>query len=433
MTAMSRRSLLGAACAAAASSLAAGFLTSRTGAALAAGSAPPRTTGAGTAPPTSAGESATIPDTAITAAAGDGSNWSGPSVNRQPADDEVAAHWQEVFETMMQQDPIGPGLWVTIADPDLGYWQAAIGNAVVDGAPATIEDHNRIGSITKTFAAVAVLQLVADDKLTLDATVESVIPETAATFRPTAQITVEQLLNMTSGLPDYADSVAAQVAQDPTKVWTPNDLIAVALDAAPVQPSGTPGYSTTNYTILGLIIEQITGQPVEDVISDVAQQAGLANTALLPGDQNNMPDPSSHGYLDEASLEDLTSIGAEELVGTDVTDWSASWGGAGGGIYSTLDDLFAWTATAMGTTLLPADLGEQRLMLNTDLDGMTTYGLGIARDPHFPRPGWIGHSGQIFGWTAIGLYNTDTGAVFVAMSNGTSGIDSAVQAWANEL
>ena len=103
-----------------------------------------------------------------TAAAGDGSNWSGPSVNRQPADDEVAADWQEVFETMMEQDPIGPGLWVVIADPDLGYWQAAIGNAVVDGAPATIEDHNRIGSITKTFAAVAVLQLVADDKLTLD-------------------------------------------------------------------------------------------------------------------------------------------------------------------------------------------------------------------------------------------------------------------------
>ena len=223
-----------------------------------------------------------------------------------------------------EQDPIGPGLWVAIADPDLGYWQAAIGNAVVDGAPATIEDHNRIGSITKTFAVVAVLQLVADDKLTLDATVESVIPETAATFRPTAQITVEQLLNMTSGLPDYADSVAAQVAQDPTKVWTPNDLIAVALDAAPIQPPA-PRLPTTNYTILGLIIEQITGQPVDDVISDVAQQAGLANTALLPGDQNNLPDPSSHGYLDEASLEDLTSIGAEELVGTDVTDWSASW------------------------------------------------------------------------------------------------------------
>ncbi len=331
----------------------------------------------------------------------------------------------------MQQDPSAPGLWVTIADPDLGYWQAAIGNAVVDGAPATIEDHNRIGSLSKTFTAVAVLQLVADDKLSLEATVESVVPETAATFPPTAEITVEQLLNMTSGLPDYGDTpgaAAAQAAQDPTKVWTPNDLIASALDAAPVQPPGTPGYSTTNYTILGLIIEQITGQPVEDVISDVAKQAGLSNTALLPGDQNDLPDPSSHGYIDEASVADLSSIGVEAEAGTDVTDWSASWGGAGGGMYSTIDDLFAWTSTAMGTTLLPAELGDQRLMLNTDL-GRSTYGLGIMG----LLPGWIGHDGQIFGWTAIGLYNTETGAVFVAMTNGTRGIEPAVQAWASEF
>ena len=48
-------------------------------------------------------------------------------------------------------------------------------------------------------------------------------------------------------------------------------------------------------------------------------------------------------------------------------------------------------------------------------------------------PGWIGHDGQIFGWTAIGLYNTETGAVFVAMTNGTRGIEPAVQAWANEF
>jgi D-alanyl-D-alanine carboxypeptidase len=387
---------------------------------------------ADTAATTTAASTTSLDEAGTSTAAAAGSNWSGPSVNLRPADDDAAAHWQEVFETAMRQDPSGPGLWVAIADPDLGYWQAAIGNAVVDGAPATIEDHHRIGSVTKTFTAVAVLQLVADDKLTLDATVESVIPETAATFPPTAQITVEQLLNMTSGLPDYADSVAAQAAQDPTKVWTPNDLIAAALDAAPVQPPGTPGYSTTNYTLLGLIIEQVTGQPVEEVITQVAKQAGLANTALLPGDQNNLPDPSSHGYFDEASLEELSSLGVEAEVGTDVTDWSVSWAGAGGGMYSTLDDLFAWTAAAMGTTLLPADLGEQRLMFNTDLaDEGSSYGLGIFGIPLLP--GWIGHGGGLPGWSAVGLYNTDTGAVFVAMSNGLSGMNPALEAWVDEL
>jgi D-alanyl-D-alanine carboxypeptidase len=390
-----------------------------------------------TVPPPAAETTASAAETSTSApasvVAADGANWSGPAINRQPAADDVAAHWQEMFASA-QQDPSAPGLWVTIADPDLGYWQAAIGNAVADGAAATIDDHNRIGSITKTFTATAVLQLIADGKLALDATVESVIPDTASMFPPTAAITVEQLLNMTSGLPDYANtagSAAAQAAQDPTKVWSPNDLIAAALDAAPAQPPGTPGYSTTNYTILGLMIEQITGHSVEDALTDVAHQAGLTNTALLPGDQNDLPDPSSHGYIDEASLDDLSSIGVDATAGTDVTDWSASWGGAGGGMYSTLDDLLTWTSTAMGTTLLPTELGNQRLQLDTNLTEEHTYGLGIMGLVQLP--GWIGHSGQIFGWTALGLYNLETGAVFVVMSNGTSGIDSALGAWANEL
>ncbi len=75
-----------------------------------------------------------------------------------------------------------------------------------------------------------------------------------------------------------------------------------------MQPVGTPGYSTTNYTILGLMLEAVTGQPVDEVVTDVAVRAGLSETALLPGVQNEMPDPSSHGYIDTAGVGALAEL-----------------------------------------------------------------------------------------------------------------------------
>ena len=75
------------------------------------------------------------------------------------------------------------------------------------------------------------------------------------------------------GLGDYANvqgGATAQAVADPTKVWTAEELIASALEASPVQPVGTPGYSTTNYMILGLMLEAVTGQPVDEVVTDVA-------------------------------------------------------------------------------------------------------------------------------------------------------------------
>ena len=70
-------------------------------------------------------------------------------------------------------------------------------------------------------------------------------------------------------------------------------------------------------------------------------------------------------------------------------------------------------------------------MFNTDLaDDGFSYGLGIIGVPLLP--GWIGHGGGLPGWSAVGLYNADTGAVFVAMSNGISGTGPALEAWVDE-
>jgi D-alanyl-D-alanine carboxypeptidase len=315
-----------------------------------------------------------------------------------------------------------PGMWIGVWDPERGVHIAAYGDAIDGQTAATPEDHNRIGSVTKTFTAVAVLTQVAAGELSLDDTIEEVLPDMAETYPDLAPITVEQLLAMRSGIPDYANTgaVTGPVVEDPTKVWTVDEIIATTLDQEPLQPPGTAGYSTTNYLILGEMIEALTGEPIEDVINAVAKEAGLSESALQAPEETRMPDPSSHGYLNEPGVQSLAESGVTAEPGQDVTDWTVSWGQAGGGMYSTVADLGTWAATGLGTALLPADLGERRLEAQPIPEG--DYGLGIFDWGN----GWIGHSGQLIGWESLVAYNTDTGAVFVAMDNETGSLGAAL-------
>ena len=79
--------------------------------------------------------------------------WSGTTPNMTPADEATAADWLTLFEGALAQAAGVPGAWIAVSHPELGYWSAAIGDAVVDTQPATLDDHGRIGSITKTFTA----------------------------------------------------------------------------------------------------------------------------------------------------------------------------------------------------------------------------------------------------------------------------------------
>lgn len=366
-----------------------------------------------------------------TTAASETEFWTATPPNMTPVDDDTAAQWQEWTDKVLVLTEGTPGAIVAVSDPELGFWSTAVGEAEVGVDAMTLEHHSRIGSITKTFTAVAILQLVDAGELSLDDTVADVVPDTAEKFPDTADITIEHLLSMTSGLPDYANvpgAATAQAVEDPTKIWTPEELIEAALGAAEVQPIGTPGYSTTNFTILGLIYEAVTGDTIEAGVTSVAEEAGLTETALLPGDENDMPDPSTHGYVEASAVSSIQELsGIEVEAGTDTTDWSLSWGGAGGGAYSTIDDLFLWASTASGNTLLSTELGTRRVDLQTSIpeEGLQ-YGLGVM-SPFVD--GWIGHTGQAIGWEAIAFYNPETGATFTALINSTEGANGFYLLW----
>ena len=342
--------------------------------------------------------------------------WSGAAVTTKPMSDADVAAFDTVNEATMAAKVAPPGMWIGVWDPKKGWHIGGYGEAVVGGAKATDGDHSRIGSVTKTFTATAVLQQVAAGKLALTDTVGALLPDLAAKYPDVAPITVEQLLSMHSGIPDYINSglLTQQFLDHPEKVWTADEIIAAVLDKMKVDPS-VAEYSTTNYLILGEILRKVTGQAPDVVITSVATALGLNDTALPAPAETAMPAPASAGYIMDAGVNSLKEAGGTAKSGTTVQDATPSWGAAGGGMYSTVADLGTWGASGLGTATLPQALADQRLQSRPIKPGID-YGLGIIDWGN----GWIGHTGQAIGWEAVVAYNTKTGAVFVGMVNETA-------------
>jgi D-alanyl-D-alanine carboxypeptidase len=168
------------------------------------------------------------------------------------------------------------------------------------------------------------------------------------------------------------------------------------------------------------MLEEVTGGSVEDAINGVVAEAGLSQSVLQPPAETQMPDPASNGYLNAPGVASLAQSGIAAEPGQDVSDWTVSWGQAGGGMYSTIADLGTWAASGLGNTLLPKDLGDQRLQAQPTPEGK--YGLGIFDYGN----GWIGHTGQLIGWESLVAYNEQTGAAFVAIDNETGSLLSTL-------
>jgi D-alanyl-D-alanine carboxypeptidase len=353
-------------------------------------------------------------------------SWSGPKLTTTPMRAADAAAIDKLAQDALAKNPDLPGMWIGIWDPGKGVYVQAYGQAVNGGAKATIADHGRIGSVTKTFTVVAVLEHVAAGKLKLESTIEEILPGLASKYPAIARITVDQLAGMRSGIQDYANTgiVIKGVVADPTKVWTGDDLIDAAM-TLPLSPAGTGGYSTTNTIILGKMLEKLTGKPIDQIVTDVARRAGLTQSALQAADVTKMPDPASHGYVAAAGAKEMKAVGAVIAPGTDVSEWTVSWGQAGGGMYSTIADLGTWAGSGLGTSLLPAELAARRLASQKIPEGY--YGLGI----YDWGAGWVGHTGQIIGWESLVAYNTKTGAAFVAIVNETGSFMRALDVGLN--
>jgi D-alanyl-D-alanine carboxypeptidase len=272
--------------------------------------------------------------------------------------------------------------------------------------PIRANDRFRIGSVTKSFIATVVLQLVGEGKLSLTDTVARWLPGLIPNGR---HITVHELLNHTSGLYNYTDSPAFinQVAADPTRRWTPRALIAVATAHRPLFPPGTSwSYSNTGYIVLGLMIRKVTGTSVgAELRHRLFDPLHLRRTTypIRPGISGH----HAHGYL---------IFGQPGL--RDVTRFSPSFAGAAGAVVSTARDVARfYHALLAGHLLHPGLLHAMETTVST---GSTfTYGLGLVRARTPCGIAW-GHDGDFPGYLTTAFNTKDGSHQIVVLVNDDS-------------
>lgn len=317
---------------------------------------------------------------------------------------EVAQQMRQVVEEAMAEDNI-PGAVVGVWVPGEGTWVKAIGKANIEtGRDIESTDKFRIASITKTFTATVILQLVDEGKLSLDDTLNQFVPEVPDSDK----ITIRQLCNMTSGIFGISEDEGFYdtLVNDPLKKWTHRELLDVALKHDPYFPPGEGWhYSDTNYTpLLGMIIEQVTGNKVEEEIQTrIVEPLGLKDTSLP--EEPYMSGEYSHGYM-------LKDDGGE-LVDITETDPSAPW--TGGAMISNLDDLKVWAKALADGRLLSETAHEEQLTW-VDMPGMAAiggqYGLGISS-----VAGFLGHNGEILGYNSVMYYLPSRDATIIVLLN----------------
>ncbi|GAD84688.1 beta-lactamase family protein [Nocardia asteroides NBRC 15531] len=296
-----------------------------------------------------------------------------------------------------------PGAQAVITTPageqtvTAGVGDVAAGTPIPDGAFV------RIGSNTKTFVATVILQLVAEGKVELDAPVERYLPGVVrGNGNDGSRITVRQLLQHTSGLTDYlaggdpslrTDTGSPQLQPDTDTVrrqrYTPAELVAIAMSMPPqFEPGARAVYTNTNYILLGMLIEQVTGRPaVTEIGTRILEPLGLRDTYFPAPGETGLRAPHPHGY--------------HETGGTrlDFTDLDPSWADTAGAMIATGADLNRFFIALLSGELLPAaQLDEMRRTVSFDRMPTAGYGLGLIERTASCGVRVTGHGGSIPGF-----------------------------------
>jgi D-alanyl-D-alanine carboxypeptidase len=305
-----------------------------------------------------------------------------------------------------------PGVSALVRDRS-GTWRGSAGLAVLQPRRTMRPvDRFRIASVTKTFVATVVLQLVAEGRLRLNDTVERRLP---GAVRQGRRITVRQLLNHTSGLYDYIDEprFQARFRRDLRLVMSPRQSVAIALSHPSRFPPGTSwAYSNTGYQLLGLIIERVTHEPLGRALRRrIFEPLVLRHTSFEP--RPGAPEGLVHGYA--------LPYGQLSLLGRRRVDVTRSTGGAwaDGAIVSNVGDMARFYGALLGGKLLPrALLDEMQRLVRTDSVPLRG-GLGIFRTELACGYAW-GHDGAMPGYLTRVLASKDGSHVVVMAANGDS-------------
>ncbi|WP_373979117.1 serine hydrolase domain-containing protein [Streptomyces sp. TLI_146] len=302
----------------------------------------------------------------------------------------------------MAEDQYPAALAATVdRDGRTRNYTAGVGD-VRTGAKVPVDGQVRVGSNTKTFTATVVLQLVGEGRVALDTPIEEYLPNLVRGDGIDGRdITVRQLLQHTSGLPDYTEFMADDdlYGKGRHTYYQPRTLLDMALAHKALFDPGTGwSYSNTNYVLAGLLVEKVTGRPVaEEITERVIDRLGLRHTYFPGVGDERIREAHPKGYHAAKPGAPLD----------DVTELDPSWGWAAGQMISTPSDLNRFFSALIGgeELLKPAQLAQMRTTVAVPDDfepgSGIRFGLGLVSTPLSCGGLSWGHRGGIPGYSTI--------------------------------
>jgi D-alanyl-D-alanine carboxypeptidase len=287
-----------------------------------------------------------------------------------------------------------------------GGRSAAVATGVshkASGRPMQPSDRMFSGSIGKTYVAALLLQLLEERLVELDAKISHWFREDEWFSRlPNASdITLRMLLNHTTGIPRHimTPGMKAAVKASPQKVWKPEELLGFVFGVEPLFPAGEGwAYADTNYILVGMIIERVTGKTYYQELTDrILRPQQLTDTS--PADRSKLRGLVS-GYTSERNLFSLPAEVASD--GTYAINPQLEW--TGGGLITTSLDLARWAHRLYGGQVVKANtfqLMKEGIQMGGDPD--QKYGLGVMMRSSEEGP-VLGHAGWVPGYVSMMAY-----------------------------
>lgn len=284
---------------------------------------------------------------------------------------------------------------VLISKEGRPLYKRTIGFSQVEGekkVPATSETQYRIGSISKTFTAVMIFQLIEEKKLSLDTKLSKFFPQMPNADR----ITIANLLNHTSGLSDHVNENREWITDPHTKAELLDKI-------AKVKPHFEPGakqqYSNGGFLLLGYIIEKITGKTYQAALKQrIVDKIGLKST--IAATINNSQPLEARPYAFSGSWLPIKDIYFPNIVGV-------------GDILSTPQDLSSFINSLVSGKLVSAESYRQM----KTFDGNNQFGMGLLKSPFYEKT-LLGHNGGTYGSYSAMYIVPEDGVTFAITTNG---------------
>jgi amidase len=309
-----------------------------------------------------------------------------------------------------------PGAVLQVDGPDFHFLEAAGLADLEKKTRIKTDDRFEIGSNSKMFTAVLLVQLAEQEVLALDDSLAKWLPDWAAKIPNGDRISLRQLATHTSGIRDYADDIIGAGVKDEAALhrsYTPGELIQYALDNG--KPDFAPGekgkwkYSNTGYILLGMVLEKATGKQYGDLLREHFFKPLAMKNSSFP---DSIPDDSAlvHGYVSFPG-------------GKNTTGWNLSQGWAAGGIISSAADMRIFLqALANGELFKDKStlLAMAEFVRNDEVKkhlGTTGYGLGLIE---YAQGVW-GHGGQTLGYESTMMFVPGTDITMIALTNAAQG------------